>query len=138
MKLKDVAAISGKPGLFKIIKPSRSGIILESLDEKKAKTVASLNHKVSILSEISVYTNTQEGVIALADIFVKIKEKHGNEAVKVETSNNNALLKFLESVLPEYDKNRVYASDVKKMLNWYNIILVQAPQVFETEPIKEE
>lgn len=137
MKLKEIAAISGKPGLFKIIKPSRGGVILETLDDKKIKTIASLNHKVSILSEISVYANNKDGVVALSEIFAKINEKYSKEAVTVDTSNNNALLKFLEGVLPEYDKNKVYASDVKKMVNWYNILIKQNPEVFEPETTQE-
>jgi hypothetical protein len=132
MDLKEIAAISGKSGLFKVFKPSRTGVILESLDEKKTKTVASLNHKVSILSEISVYTNSKEGAIALGDIFEKINEKYKG-VVTVDSSNNAALLKFIEEVLPEYDKSKVYASDVKKMLAWYNILCTQLPEIFEPE-----
>jgi hypothetical protein len=129
MDLKKIAAISGKPGLFKVFKPARTGVILESLDEKKLKTVASLNHKVSMLSEISVYTNTKEGSIALTDIFIKIKEKY-NGALTVDVSNNATLLKFIEEVLPEYDKTKVYPSDIKKMVNWYNILFKQMPELF--------
>ncbi len=130
MELKEIAAISGKSGLFRVFKPSRTGVILESLDEKKIKTVASLNHKVSILSEISVYVNTKEGSMSLGEIFEKIKEKHQGK-LTVDVSNNAALLKFMEETLPEYDKSKVYASDIKKMVNWYNILVAQMPQLFE-------
>lgn len=130
MELKEIAAISGKSGLFRVFKPSRTGVILESLDEKKVKTVASLNHKVSILSEISVYVNTKEGSMSLGEIFDKIKAKHQGK-LTVDVSNNAALLKFMEETLPEYDKSKVYASDIKKMVNWYNILITQMPQLFE-------
>ncbi len=132
MNLKEIAAIAGKSGLFKILKPSRTGVILESLDEKKTKMVASLSYKVSILSEISVYTHTKDGSTALGEVFKNIKEKYGKE-VAVDTNNNNALMKFLEEVLPDYDKGRVYASDVKKMVNWYKTICTNAPEVYESE-----
>jgi hypothetical protein len=131
MNLKEVAAISGKSGLFKIVKPSRTGVILESMDDKKIRMVASLNYKVSILSEISVYTNTKDGSVALGEIFKTIKEKYGKK-LEIDTANNNAMMSFLENVLPEYDKSRVYASDVKKMINWYKTISNNAPDVYES------
>jgi hypothetical protein len=131
MNLKEVAAISGKSGLFKIVKPSRTGVILESMDDKKIRIVASLNYKVSILSEISVYTNTKDGSVALGEIFKTIKEKYGKK-VEIDTTNNNAMMSFLENVLPDYDKSRVYASDVKKMINWYKTISTNAPDVYES------
>jgi hypothetical protein len=131
MNLKEVAAISGKSGLFKIVKPSRTGVILESMDDKKIRMVASLNYKVSILSEISVYTNTKDGSVALGEIFKTIKEKYGKK-IEIDTTNNNAMMSFLENVLPEYDKSRVYPSDVKKMINWYKTISTNAPDVYES------
>jgi glutamate-1-semialdehyde aminotransferase len=131
MNLKEVAAISGKSGLFKIVKPSRTGVILESMDDKKIRMVASLNYKVSILSEISVYTTTKDGSVALGEIFKTIKEKYGKK-LEIDTANNNAMMSFLENVLPEYDKSRVYASDVKKMINWYKTISTNAPDVYES------
>lgn len=131
MNLKEVAAISGKSGLFKIVKPSRTGVILESMDEKKIRMVASLNYKVSILSEISVYTNTKDGSVALGEIFKTIKEKYGKQ-IEIDTTNNNAMMNFLATILPEYDKSRVYASDVKKMINWYKTISTNAPEVYES------
>ena len=79
MTLDDIATISGKSGLFKVFKPAKSGVILESLDEAKTKIVATASHKLSILSEISIYTTTKEGTIALLEVLKKINGEYGND-----------------------------------------------------------
>ena len=76
MELSEIASISGKGVLFRILKPGKSGVILESLDEAKTKIVAGIKHRVSVLHEISIYTTTKEGTAPLADVLVKIKEKY--------------------------------------------------------------
>ena len=72
MDLRDVAAIAGKPGLYKVIKPTRTGVILETLDAEKKKLVANANSRVSILKEISIYTNTAEGTVLLEEVYEKL------------------------------------------------------------------
>lgn len=121
MNLKSIAAVSGKSGLFRVLQPTRNGVVLESLDDKKQKLIATLSHKVSILSEISMYTTDSEGAVNLAKIMDSIKEKYGSK-VAVNVNDTKALTAFMESVLPTYDKSRVYASDIKKLINWFNII----------------
>ena len=79
MTLDDVATISGKGGLFKVFKPAKSGVVLESLDDAKTKLVATANHKLSILSEISIYTTTKEGTVTLVDVLKKIHASFGND-----------------------------------------------------------
>ncbi len=138
MNLKKIAAVSGKSGLFRVVQPTRNGVVLESLDDKKTKLIATLSHKVSILSEISMYTTDSEGAVNLAKVMGFVKEKHGTKAV-VNVNDNKALATFMEGVLPTYDKGRVYASDIKKLVTWFNIIsefaidLVEAPDEEEEE-----
>jgi Domain of unknown function (DUF5606) len=129
MNLKDIAAVSGKPGLFRVLKPTRSGVILETLDEKKQKIVTNANYRVSILKEISIYTTTVQGSVPLAQVFEAIREKYGEE-IDVEVSDNRSLMDFIQEIVPEYDADRVYASDVKKLVVWYRILSRFAADIF--------
>lgn len=136
MRMKDlteIASISGKGGLFKIIKPGRVGVILESLDEKKNKIATNPNHKVSILADISIYTNTDEGSIPLEQVLRKINKEFGDDPGLDGKSTPDELMSFIEYVVPEYDESRVYPSDIKKLANWYKIILKEAPEFFIEE-----
>ncbi len=128
MNLKDIAAVSGKPGLYRVLKPSRSGVILESLDDKKTKMTASMSHRVSLLKEVSMYTTSADGSLLLEKIMANVLAKYGSQ-LEVGTSNQ-ALMEFLETVLPDYDRNQVYPSDVKKLVNWYGILQKYAPEAF--------
>ena len=131
MDLKDIAAVSGKSGLFKVVKPTRTGVVLESLDAAKKKSIASGNSRVSILKEISVYTTGKESSILLEDLFDKILKKHGKNLQIDHKADASVLFKFLSEILPEYDEERVYPSDLKKMVLWYKTISENYPEVFE-------
>ena len=136
MKIEEIATVSGKGGLFKVLAPTKSGVILESMDDAKTKLIATTNHKLSLLNEISIYTTTKEGTAALDAVLRKIKNEFGDD-LGVDANSDPAELKsFLKSVLPEYDENRVYVSDIKKLVKWYEIISKRAPEILE-EP-KEE
>lgn len=137
MELKDFAAISGKGGLFKVIKPTRSGIIVETIDEHKKKMVASASNRISILEEISLYTNTPEGAIPLKDVFLKIYEEFKDDTGLTGSSSPEELSAFIEHLVPEYDKEKVYVSDIKKIVSWYNILTKYHPEIFE-EAMEEE
>jgi hypothetical protein len=138
--LTEIASISGKGGLFKIIKPGRVGVILESMDEKKIKIATNPNHKVSILADISIYTNTDEGSIPLEQVLRKINKEFGDDPGLDGKSTPDELMSFIEYVVPEYDESRVYPSDIKKLVNWYKTILKEAPEFFieEKEDKKDE
>ncbi|MEQ1586664.1 MAG: DUF5606 domain-containing protein [Cyclobacteriaceae bacterium] len=136
MELSEIASISGKGGLFKVLKPGKSGVLLESLDATKSRIVASATQRLSILSEISIYTTTKEGTIALEDVLKKIHKDFNDDLGVDGNSEANELKAFLKSVLPEYDENRVYVSDIKKLVKWYTTLLEQAPEVFTDK--KEE
>ena len=130
MTLSDIATISGKGGLFKVLAPTKSGVILESLDETKTKMVATTNHRLSLLNEISIYTTTKEGTVGLEDVLKKI-HKDFNDDLGVDVNSDGSELKaFMKAILPEYDEDRVYVSDIKKLVRWYASILKYAPELF--------
>ena len=116
MNLKEIVAISGVSGLHKIIGRTKTGLILESLNETKKRFPTSIQDKVSVLEDISMYT--EEGDMRLAEVFVKLHEKGG-----VPTAKDNAETqrKFLVDVI-KLDSERVYDSDIKKLLVWYNAL----------------
>jgi hypothetical protein len=131
--LTEIASISGKGGLFRIIKPGRVGVILESMDDKKIKIATNPNHKVSILADISIYTTTDDGSIPLEDILRKINKEFGDDPGIDGKSTPDELISFIEYIVPEYDESRVYPSDVKKLVNWYNVLLREFPDFFKEE-----
>jgi hypothetical protein len=141
MNVEKILAIAGKPGLFELKLQTRSGFLAESLLDGKKITVG-MRSNVSLLSEISMYTYTEEK--PLADIMraIAIKENEGPAISHKE--DNNKLIAYFKEILPDYDEERVYASDIKKVLNWYNILqgkgLVskEEPKVENAEAIKEE
>ena len=120
MKLEKVIAITGKPGLYEIISQSKSGIIVESLLDKKRFPVNSL-HNISTLNDIAIYTYETE--VPLKAVFFNIFEKQeGKETINPKSSKNE-LLDYFGEVLPGYDEERVYASNIKKILSWYNTLV---------------
>jgi len=121
MSLDKILSIGGKPGLFKLVTQTRSGFVAASLLDGKKITVGMQNN-VSVLSEIAIYTLEEE--LPLREVFQKIllKEKgaktsipHKSEKIKLE--------EYFFEVLPNYDEDRVYASDIKKVIQWYNILI---------------
>ncbi len=134
MNLEKVLAISGKPGLYELKAQTRGGFVAESLADGK-KISVNVRHNVSMLSEIAMYTYTEE--VPLREVFQKIAEKEdGKEAISHKESKAK-LEAYFKEILPEYDEDRVYASDIKKVFQWYNI-LVNAGITDFSEPKAEE
>lgn len=138
MKLAEIATITGKGGLFRVMAPTKSGVILESLDEAKTKMVATTSHKLSLLNEISIYTTTKEGTVPLADVLRKVKSEFGEDPGVDANSDATELKAFLRSILPEYDEDRVYVSDIKKLVKWYSVLQKYAPEIFDETPKSAE
>ncbi len=136
MTLEKIATVSGKGGLFKVVAPTKSGVILEAMDESRAKLIATTSHRLSLLNEISIYTTTKEGTVALEDVLRKINKDFGDDLGVDANADASELKAFLKSVLPEYDEDRVYVSDIKKLVKWYELIRKYAPEFFTTP--KEE
>lgn len=129
MTLAEIASISGKGGLYKVVAPTKSGVILESLDESKTKLVATTSHRLSLLHEISIYTTTKEGTVPLQEVLQKIHAEFGEDLGVDGNSDATELKSFLKAVLPIYDESRVYVSDIKKLVRWYDTILKYAPEL---------
>lgn len=129
MTIADIATVSGKGGLFRVVAPTKSGVILETLDEAKSKMVATTNHRLSLLNEISIYTVNKEGNVPLEDVLKKIQMEFGDDLGVDGNSDSDELRAFMKSVLPEFDESRVYTSDIKKLVRWYGIIRQHAPEV---------
>ncbi len=138
MDLSEIASISGKGGLYHILKPTRGGVIVETLEEPKKKIVVGSNHRVSILKEVSIYTTEGEGSVPLENIFQKIYEEFGEDPGVDSSSDQDELKAFLKHILPEYDTEKVYPSDMKKLVAWYKILYQHAPGIFTKEEEKTE
>lgn len=119
MSIEKILSISGKPGLYELKLQTRTGFVAESLIDGKKVTVG-LRSNVSLLSEISVYT--YDGEVRLSEVFRAIAAKEDNGPSLSHKEDNAKLDSYFREVLPEFDEDRVYASDIKKILNWYNML----------------
>jgi len=141
MNVEKILAIAGKPGLFELKLQTRSGFVAESLLDGKKITVG-MRSNVSLLSEISMYTYSEEKPLVEIMRAIAIKENEGPAISHKE--DNDKLITYFKEILPDYDEDRVYASDIKKLLNWYNILQAKGlvskeePKVENAETIKEE
>ena len=138
MELKDILAISGQSGLYKFIAQSKNGIIVEALSDGK-RSNASASAKVSSLSEIAIFTETDD--IPLAKVFENIYAQTGGKETISPKSTPEQLKTFFAEVLPKYDRDRVHVSDIKKVVAWYNILVAAGMTEFKTgneEENKEE
>lgn len=133
MKLERILAISGKPGLYELKVQTRTGFVAESLIDGKKITVG-LRSNVSLLSEISMYTYSEEKPLVEVMELIAKKEKGG--AAPQLKDDKAAMVAYFAEVLPEFDQERVYPSDIKKVLNWYNIL--QTKGYIALEEAKEE
>lgn len=134
--LKGILSVSGQSGLFKLVAESKNNIIVESLESLKRMPVHSTS-KVSALEDIAIYT--ENGDVPLKDIFKSISEKENGGPALSPKASDNELKAYFEKVVPEYDKDRVYLSDIKKVLLWYNSLQHKKLLDFsEAESVKEE
>lgn len=135
MVLKDLMAISGNPGLYKFIAQGKNAVIVENLETGK-RTSAHAAAKISSLEDIAVFTETEE--VPLSEVFDRIYEKEeGSEAIN-HKSPPEELTSYFAGLLPEYDRERVYLSDIKKIIQWYNILhSLDMLQKEEEEEVKE-
>lgn len=117
--LKGILAISGQPGLFKLIAESKNNIIVESMETGKRMPAYSTT-KISALEDIAIYTDTDD--IPLKDVFKAIHEKEDGGKSISHKSSGKELKEYFGEVLPDYDRERVYTSDIKKVILWYNIL----------------
>ena len=130
MSLEKIMAISGKPGLYELKTQTRTGFLAQSLVDGKTLSVSG-RHNVSLLSEIAIYTLSEE--VPLAEVFDKISTKeNGGQAINHKSSKDELEAYFFE-VLPDYDEDRVYPSDIKKVVQWYNLLQKNGHSSFAAE-----
>jgi uncharacterized protein DUF6852/uncharacterized protein DUF5606 len=141
MNLDKILAISGKPGLYALKVQTRSGFVAESMLDGKKITVG-LRSNVSLLSEISMYTHSEEK--PLAEVMRNIAIKEDNGPAMSHKEDNGKLITYFKEILPDYDEDRVYVSDMKKVLNWYNqlqakgLVSKEVPVKAKEETVTEE
>jgi len=119
MDLSKILSISGKPGLYEMVGQTKNGAIVESLADKK-RFPAFASERISSLEEISIFTNDED--ISLKEAFKAIYDKQAGEKAIDHKSSNKELKAFFEEAIPDYDQERVYVSDIKKVINWYNLL----------------
>jgi hypothetical protein len=136
--LKDIVNVSGKGGLFKIVKPGRVGVIVESLDDKREKTMIGPTARVSALKDISIFMADGNDATLLATILRNAHTKYEGQPFDVKALSDYELVDFMEAVTPGYDTDRVYLSDMRKLANWYNILIKNMPELFVPEVVVEE
>lgn len=120
MSLEKIMSITGKPGLYELKTQTRTGFVAESLTDGKRITVG-IRNNVSLLSEIAIYTLKEE--VPLREVFEKIKQKENGGPASVNPKDgNDALEEYFFEILPDYDEDKVYASDIKKIIQWYNLL----------------
>ncbi len=120
MSLEKIIAVTGKPGLYEIIAQSKGGIIVESLIDKKRFPINAM-HNVSVLDNIAIYTHEDEMPLKL--ILKSISEKEEGAACISHKESNKVLIAYFLEILPNYDDERVYPSNIKKVLQWYNLLV---------------
>lgn len=120
MDLKEIMAIGGKPGLYKMVAQAKNGIIIESILDQK-RTQAFAHDKISSLEEISIFTDTEDK--PLKEVLRSFYEKLEGKQTPDFKNDNNKLKAFFGEMLPDYDKERVYTSHMQKIISWYNLLV---------------
>ena len=133
MFLDGILAIAGQPGLFKLVSKGKNNVIVESLTTGK-RIPAFSTSRISTLEDVAIYTYDED--IPLREVFIKLYEKYEAKQVVSAKASNKDLLDLITAILPDYDKDRVYVSDIKKLVNWYNILIEK--NILQKDNIKSE
>ena len=135
--LRTILSISGKPGLYKLISRGKNMLIVEALDATKKRQPVHGTDKVISLGDIAMYTDEEE--IPLRQVFANVKAKEEGKPATIDVNKASAadLHEYMAAVLPNYDRDRVYNNDIKKLITWYNILINNGIADFE-EPAEEE
>ena len=135
--LKTILSISGKPGLYKLISQGKNMLIVETIDATKKRFPAYGNEKIISLADIAMYTNDSE--VPLRDVLRSIKEKENAAmaSIDVKKAIPEQLRQYLAEVLPDFDRDRVYVNDIKKLILWYNILVSNGITEFGEEAAAE-
>ena len=132
-----VLTISGKPGLYRLLSQGRNMFIVEAVDAGKKRLPVHNSDKVVMLDDIAIYTDTEE--VPLREVFAKILEKEGGVlSFDLKAATPEELVEYFESVMPDYDRERVYLTHIKKIYAWYNILVENGVVDFAREDVAEE
>lgn len=134
MELDKILSIVGKPGLYELKAQTRGGFIAQPIGGGK-KMAVNVRHNVSLLSEIAIYTYGEE--VPLKEVFQKIKEKEDGAAAISHKESQAKLEAYFREVMPDFDEDRVYANDIKKIIQWYNLLIDSGVNEFVTEASQE-
>lgn len=119
--LKEILSVTGKPGLFKLVSQGKNMLIVESLIDGK-RIPAYSRDKVVSLGDIAMFTENEE--VPLSEVLEKLKTKENGQPASIDPkADNDTLRKFMAEVLPDYDRDRVYPSDIRKLISWYNLLI---------------
>lgn len=119
--LKEILSVTGKPGLFKLVSQGKNMLIVESLIDGK-RIPAYSRDKVVSLGDIAMFTETEE--VPLSEVLEKLKTKENGQPASIDPkADNDTLRKFMAEILPDYDRDRVYPSDIRKLISWYNLLI---------------
>ena len=131
--LKTILAISGKPGLYKLVSRGNRSLIVESMDEAHKRTPAFGTDKIISLADIAMYTDTEE--VPLRQVFKNIYEQEGGKKTSLDykKASKEELMEFMSKALPDFDRDRVYPGDMKKLVQWYNILIENGITDFDEE-----
>lgn len=136
MDIKDFISVSGQPGLYKLVSQGKAILIAENLETGQRIPVHATSH-VSSMEEIAVFTAKEDK--PLKEIFLEMYQKEGGRVVlDVKKSSNDQIREYFATVLPSYDRNKVYLSDMKKILTWYNILVTYGKLDWTPEEEKED
>ena len=135
--LRTILSVSGKPGLYRLISQGKNMLILETLDASKKRIPAYGHDKVISLGDIAMYTDAEE--VALGSVLeaVKTKENGAVATLNYKKASAEELHAYMAEVLPNYDRDRVHTSDIKKLLSWYNILIENGETEFVETPAAE-
>lgn len=127
-----ILAIAGRPGLYRLVSQGRNMLIVETIDEKHRRFPAGVRDRVTSLNDVSMYTDGEDQ--PLMNVFDAIKQKEGGKttALDYHTASHDELAEFMAAVLPEYDRERVHDADIKKLIQWYNILIANGFSEFVT------
>ena len=133
--LKTVLSISGRPGLYKLVSQGKNMLIVEAIGTGK-RMPAYAHDKIISLGDIAIYTMEED--IPLADVFESIKVKNEGKAVDVKAmKSDKEIREYFATVLPEFDDERVYTNDIKKVFNWYNVLVAAGMTEFKSAEVEE-
>ena len=133
-----ILSISGRPGLFRLVSSGRGNLIVETIDDAKKRLPAGARDRVTSLNDVSMYTDDDDA--PLMDVFQNIANANDGKAVdiNVKTASSKELADFMATALPNYDRDRVHQSDIKKLIQWYNILVNNGYTDFAVKEEEEE